>query len=161
MPSGDWPAYYPDSINYDARVDFDRNFIVDDDDGDILDEYFLQPAVPMDCGQKLQLHPVTGPLSAETIYTIEWDWNIYTGYVPLPGSEDNPAGPFELSYSTDSGVSWIVIDTVTDATSCDWLVPNVDSTSCSLQIEDLSHPGIDRWRRYVYHITLDWTAYRR
>jgi hypothetical protein len=143
MPGGDWPAYYPDSINYDARVDFDRNFIVDDADGDILGEYLFKSVmhIPADCGQKLELHPVTGPLSAGTVYMIEWDWTIYTGYTPLPGDEDNPAGPFELSYSTGDG-SGGVIATVIDATSYDWTVPDVNSTNCTLRIEDLSHPGL-------------------
>lgn len=143
MPGGDWPAVYPDSVNYDARVDFDRNFIVNDDDGDILQEYFMVggPGFPMDCGQKLELRPVAGPLSAGTVYTIEWDWNIYTDYVPLPGAEDNPSGPFELSYSTDDGAGGIIA-TVTDVTSYDWTVPDVNSTDCQLYIEDLSHPGL-------------------
>ena len=158
-PGGDWPAYYPESINYDARVDFDRNFIVNDDDGDILSEYFGRSDlhIPPDCEQKLQLQPVAGPLSAETVYTIEWDWNIYTGYVPLPGDEDNLTGPFELSYSTGDGSDPIIIDTVTDATSYDWVVPNVNSTNCSLQIEDLSHPGLidDCWDTFTI---LPWTG---
>ena len=140
-PIGDWPAYYPGSINYDARADFDRNFIINDLDTAIIGEYLSQFQVPADCEEKLNLLSPAGDLYSGSVHTIQWQWNIYTDYTPFPGDEDNPSGPFELSYSDGNG-NWTVIDTVTGTPSYNWTVPDANSQNCMLHIDDLSHSGL-------------------
>lgn len=151
-PGGDWPAYYPGSINYDARADFDRNFIVNTADFNIIQEfiYKLPAQVPADCSKKLELESMTGDcLVPDSNYTINWDWRIFTAY---PEGQDHP-GTLILYYSTDYGENWVVIDTVSSVTSYEWLVPSAISDQCLLRIDDINHPGLTDTKIWVLPCT--------
>jgi hypothetical protein len=141
-PGGDWPAVWPGSINYDPRADFDRNFKVNDLDGDIISLWNGQTTVPGDCGKKLSFK-TTDPacLLADTFTTINWIWKIYTQYIPMPGDEDYP-GILSLYYSTNGGANWTHIANVSSGSSYNWLVPDINSPACLLKIVDNDHTGL-------------------
>jgi hypothetical protein len=141
---GYYPAYYPESPNYNSAVDFDRNFQIDGSDQEILETWYGASDVPDDCGKKLKLEPLSPDcLLSGTQHTIKWQWKIYTDYIPLPGPgiRDCP-GTFSLYYSTDDGQNWNFIETVSQVLSYDWLVPAVDSELCLIRIDDDDHYGL-------------------
>jgi hypothetical protein len=144
------PVYWPEDPHYDPRADFDRNFVINSLDADIIEEYFGKLDVPADCGKKLELTSMTGDcLVPDTNYTIDWYWRIYTGVPPMPGDRDYP-GTFRLYYSTDYGGNWIVIDTVSGVTFYEWLVPLAVSDQCWLRIDDVCHQGLTDVKTWVH-----------
>lgn len=143
------PVHWGDLL-YDARADFDRNFIINDGDAAIIEEWINKLNVPSDCAKKLELKSMTGDcIVADANYTIEWDWHIFTDYMPLPGSEDFGPGTCQLYYSIDYGENWVVIDTISGGTSYEWLVPPVISEQCWLRIDDITHPGLTDTKTWV------------
>ena len=49
----------------------------------------------------------------------------------------------KISYSTDSGSSWMtVVDNIPNTGSCSWIVPNTPSDNCRMRIEDTTENGI-------------------
>ena len=151
--AGEWPAVYSQSLNYNPAVDFDRNFKVNDADIEILEEYFEKTGVPGDCGAKFEFTINPDCILGGSVFRINWLWRVYTEW-PDPSS-DYPA-LFSLYYSTDGGLNWEFIDTVSEEVpdvwifngmvsgyECfyDWNVPVVDSDQCMLKIID-EHPGL-------------------
>ncbi|MBN2270936.1 MAG: hypothetical protein JXN61_10000 [Sedimentisphaerales bacterium] len=124
----EWPVVYPD-FAYNPCVDFDRDFDVDDCDGNILETWFGQRNVPPDCpGRPLELLPMNqNALIAGSTYTIEW--------TDVPSC---CSSRYKLEYSTDNGESWLQMEPneVSGTCSFDWIAPAVDSNQCLLRIED-------------------------
>ncbi|MFA5239295.1 MAG: hypothetical protein WC476_06255 [Phycisphaerae bacterium] len=147
--AGGDPVFWTDPT-YDSRADFDRNFVINSLDEAIIMEWGSQPTVPADCPKKLELETMTGDcLVPDSNYTINWDWRIFTDYVPLPGSEDFSPGTCTLYYSVDYGENWVEIDTVPGGTSYEWLVPEAISDQCWLRIDDIEHYGLTDTKTWV------------
>ncbi len=129
MGHGNWPAQYPEDLNYNPCADFDRDFDVDNRDVAILEDWYRSTLVPPDCPRRpLELVPITqDALVAGSIYTIEW--------TDLPSSCSNR---YKLAYSTDNGENWVQMEPneVSGTCSFDWTMPTVDSNQCLLRIED-------------------------
>jgi hypothetical protein len=137
-----WPLIYPTSPFYDPRVDFDRNFIVNDLDVAIIEQWYGKTNVPGDCGKKLAFDTADSQcLLSNASNTVKWIWRIYTQHIPTPGEEDYP-GTFSLYYSTNNGTTWQYIATVSQQTSYEWFVPQAVSGACLLKITDDEHTGL-------------------
>lgn len=140
---GKLPVVWPDDgVLYNPNLDFDRNFVINDLDVVIVQTWYGKTNVPGDCGKKLELTEVSPLiLMANTSYTIDWAWRIYTQYIPMPGDDDQP-GTLSLYYSTNNGANWTFITNITSGSNYDWSVPSVDSNNCMLKIVDNLHTGL-------------------
>ena len=139
MGHGNWPARYPDDLNYNPCADFDRDLDVDDRDLAILENWYQSTSVPADCPGRPALYPLRlDPIAEDALftghnYTIQWQDAREGGCT---------AHKYKLYYSTDAGENWLPADTnsIDNVCSYDWLVPPVPSDQCLLRIDDLHDP---------------------
>jgi len=88
-------------------------------------------------------------LQAGSTHTIEWT--------------DFRAGgcsrAYDLHYSTDNGLNWMPLGSVTNECSYDWLLPETDSNDCLVRVLDASDTGIydtSNGSFTIYHCTLNY-----
>lgn len=120
----------------------------DDDRGDASGSayIFILGTLP---GELTLLAPNGGEnLVAGSTYDVTWDTN---------GIVENVF----IEYSDNNGQSWIAIDTVANTGSYPWLVPDVNSNQCLVQVSDAGYPpegdiSNDAFRIYVCTLVHDY-----
>lgn len=128
------PVYCGDA-RYNPCADFNRDCVINDFDVSIIENWINQLNVPADCSGKLSMDSMSGEiLLAGSSYTITWD--DLSGY----------CNEGDLYYSTDNGNNWNPIDpNLVDGCSCNWIVPDVNSEQCLLEISYIGHHPIVYW----------------
>ncbi len=88
-------------------------------------------------------------LQTDSTHTIEWT-DFRTG---------GCSRSYNLEYSTDNGLNWTSVDSVTDTCSYDWLLPEIDSNDCLVRVLDAGDTGIYDTSDEpftIYHCTLSY-----
>ncbi|MCI0498869.1 MAG: hypothetical protein L0Y36_04195 [Planctomycetales bacterium] len=153
---GSWPTSYPD-LRYNPQADFDRNFRIDEGDEIIIEEWLNKRNVPQDCGKKLELVFDRGYVAGGSTQFIQWKWNIFTDYIPLPPHQDSPCSYSFALYYAYPGSGWVFIGTGTCRGPIPWQVPNINMQDCRLRIADIDHPGLEDYSATftIYECQLD------
>lgn len=134
-----WPCRFG-NVLYDPRADVDRNLRIDEGDQIKMADWFGKTGCPADCAKKLVLTFYRPQLRGGSTQTVTWDWNIFTDYIPLPGSEDQP-GLIALYYQVNGG-TWTSAGNVSGGYSLFWNVPEI-SGQYRLRIVDQTHWGLE------------------
>ncbi len=66
---------------------------------------------------------------------------------------DTSTHQIEISYTTDNGATWTVIDTVSNTGSYAWTIPDTPSDSCKIRLQSLEYSSVNDESDDIFTIT--------